>query len=266
MVNPFNARQITTVSLLPQQVGAFVFWTRNARPFFPLLPRLQNEGYRFYFHWTLNRYPAEFEAKNPAAARVIDSMYELADIISPQRLIWRYDPVIVTSQTSLQWHAENFRFLAEKLRGASEKCIFSFVDMYKKVEGPLALLAQKGVSILTADFSKKTAFVRQIAGIAAQNKMQLQACCEDEYLSPGSVEKARCIDNSLLQQLYPEFQPAAQAKPTRNECGCVASVDIGAYDSCLFGCVYCYANRNFSRSRRRFQSHDPDNPRLIPAN
>lgn len=249
----------------PQDVAAFVFWTRNARPFFPNVQRLEEAGYRFYFHWTLNNFPPVLETGNPGTRQVIDSMHVLASKISARRIIWRYDPVLFSNQMPPRWHLENFQFLAENIRGASRKCIFSFVDYYKKMEKALASLRKKGITHFNLDYPEKMEFLSKISSIASANEIQLAACCEDECLSPGHVEKARCIDGQLLRNIYPDFDSTLKKQPTRQQCGCAASVDIGAYDSCLFGCLYCYANRNFNRSRDRYRRHDPENPRLIPS-
>ncbi|MCA9733069.1 MAG: DUF1848 domain-containing protein [Deferribacteres bacterium] len=264
VVNPFNSKHIRTVSLLPNDVSAFVFWTRNARPFFANISRLVDGGYRFYFHWTLNNYPRIFEPRNPATERAIASFHELAHRISAEKIIWRYDPILFSTETSMQWHVENFQFLAENLSGATRRCIFSFVDLYKKTKRALEKLDDDGIFIYEAEEPEKRNLIKKLANISAQNRIQLAACCEDALLSIDQVEKARCIDAHYVQNIYPDLSVVPGRKATRPQCGCSDSVDIGAYDSCLFGCVYCYANRDFSgRSRKRFQSHNPKNHRLI---
>ena len=265
VVNPFNARQVKTVSLRMDDVAAFVFWTRNAKPFFPILPQLTANGYRFYFHWTLNNYPQEFEPENPGSQHVLDSMQQFTAKTTPSQLIWRYDPVILSNRTPPAWHLENFRSLAENLRHATRTCIFSFVDYYKKMEKPLAALAKQGIELFEPEMPVKNDFLQKISTIAAANGIKLMACCEDVSTAAENISAAHCIDSHLLREIYPDLQLEVKSRPTRAQCGCVESVDIGAYDSCLFGCVYCYANRNFDSSRRRFQQHDPENPRLIPA-
>ncbi|KAA3662593.1 MAG: DUF1848 domain-containing protein [Calditrichaeota bacterium] len=264
VVNPFNANQVNKISLHPQDVSAFVFWTRNARPFFSNIHRLVDSGYRFYFHWTLNNYPHSLEPKNPSAARVIAAFHELAHGITSEKIIWRYDPIILSSETPLQWHVENFHFLAEHLSGATQRCIFSFVDLYKKTKYALKKLSEQGIALFDASEDDQRKLVAKLAEISAQNGIQLAACCEDALLPVDQIKKARCIDGQYLQQIYPDLPDVPEPKATRSQCGCSASVDIGAYDSCLFGCVYCYANRDFAgRSRARFQAHNPEDPRLI---
>ncbi|KAA3612215.1 MAG: DUF1848 domain-containing protein [Calditrichaeota bacterium] len=266
VVNPFNARQVRTVSLHPDDVAALVFWTRNARPLFSKLSQLTGSGYRFYFHWTLNNYPAQLESNNPAVERAIAAFHQLAQMISADKIIWRYDPIVISSVTPLKWHIDNFHFLAGRLSGATNQCIFSFVDLYKKVERNMARMQKNGVEFYKPSAEDRQYLVENLAEIAEMNGIRLAACCEDAYLSIQNIDKARCIDSGLLQKIYPDIQLSGSLNPTRPQCGCFESIDIGAYDSCLFGCIYCYANTNFSkRSIIRYHSHDPQNPKLIPA-
>lgn len=264
IVNPFHAGQVSRVSLQPQDVLGFIFWTRNPAPLLKYLPELRAQGYRFYFQWTLNRYPRLLERKVPEAYRMIELMHRVAEQFSPDHLQWRYDPIILNDAMPPAWHEENFAFLAEQLAGATRRCLFSFVDMYQKTRRQLAATAG-----LPAVWPRETAQERTLAGklqkIAQKYNMQLLACCEAHLLDVPGIGQAHCVDLDLLRELYPDLEATAPRKPTREACGCSASKDIGAYDSCLFQCRYCYANANFTgRSVPRYQRHDPQGEMLIP--
>jgi hypothetical protein len=94
--------------------------------------------------------------------------------------------------------------------------------------------------------------IRQLRDAAAAHGITIHACCEDLLVGDG-IEKARCVDLELLGT-----HAALKRKPTREECGCVESVDIGAYDTCRFGCAYCYATNSTAAADKRAQTHDPE--------
>ncbi len=264
VANPFNPRQLQRVSLLPPHVIAIVFWTRNPRPLMPHLDWLQDKGYRFYFQWTLNRYPKPLEISGPDWRRTIDAFHELSQRLTPDHLQWRYDPILFSTQTEPEWHLENFADLAQRLRGATRRCYISFTDFYRKTRRNLDQL-NSGLRYREPGVEEQRAFVQNIQKIAAANNIELYACCEDHLLTLPGVQKARCVDLQIIQQLYPEVQKQVPVQSTRPGCGCVQSKDIGAYDSCLFRCTYCYANANFeTRSVPRFRRHRVDHPMLIP--
>ena len=265
VVNPFNPRQVQRVSLQPQHVIAIVFWTRNPRPLLPHLDWLREQGYRFYFQWTLNRYPAPLEISGPNWQRAVDAFHEFARRLSPDHLQWRYDPILFSNITPPEWHLDNFAELAEQLRGATRRCYVSFTDFYRKTRRNLEKL-DSGLRYDEPDVQQQREFVRNIQKIAAANNIELYACCEDHLLDLPGIRKARCVDIEIIGQLYPEVRRKVPVQSTRPQCGCVQSKDIGAYDSCLFRCTYCYANASFeTRSLPRFKKHDPNSPMLIPA-
>ena len=264
VINPFNAKQISRISMKPEDVAAIVFWTRHAGPLMSELDGLRSAGYHFYFNYTLNNYPRELEERVPATEVAIKTMHTLAGLISPNRVHWRYDPVIISAMTPFEWHLKNFLYLAAKLENATRRCYFSFVDNYKKTKRNLHR-HQPDFKLQEPKLSAQRQFIREIAASARKHGITLFACCEDDLLQVDGVEKARCIDSEFLQEVFPEIKGSFPKKPTRNQCGCSVSRDIGAYDSCIFRCIYCYANTNFAvRSAKRHAAHDPLAPCLIP--
>ena len=259
--NPFGG-QIYEVSLRPDDVMAFVFWSRNYAPLRPYLPELDACGYGAYFHGTLNDYGLPFEPNAPPTARVIESFHALAQRYSPRHLIWRFDPILLSNATPAGMLVEKFGGLAERLRGATLRCVISFADFYRKVRGNLERLTKEGVRCEEPTLEGQIALVRQLVGIAGQYNIRLAACCESGLLAIDGVQQAHCIDSRLLADLFPaKFHQLAPA-PTRDGCGCFASRDIGAYDTCVHGCVYCYANSSPAKAMARFQAHDPQQPCL----
>lgn len=263
MANPFNPRQITRVSLLPENILAFVFWTRNGSPLFEFLPRLEDQIIPFYFNWTLNNYPNEIEQSNPQTERMIEKMHVLAQKHSTEALVWRYDPILISNKTPISWHVENFGNLCEKLRGTTTDCIISFLDVYRKTQRNLEKLSPD-LRLSSVDQIQEIELTSQLSKIAETNGIVLFSCCEDHLVENGCSQKARCVDLDRLKKIEPTLQAQLKFKPTRNECGCFESVDIGSYDSCVFKCAYCYANQQFdTKSQRRYKEHNPKSKMLI---
>ncbi len=263
--NPFNPNQISRISLLPRDVVALVFWTRNPMPLLPHLDELEQRGYRFYFHWTITGYDRPVEARTPDVERMIASMHQLAERLSPEHIIWRYDPIIFSNIMSMEWHVRNFERLAREISGASSRCFFSFLDFYRKTTRNLRALEPE-VIVHEPPAIEKRSLAVALVDIATRHRIRLHACCESELLDLPGIGMSRCVDIGLIRELYPEVQESIPAGPTRPACGCSTSRDIGAYDSCLFRCSYCYANTRFDTlSIQRNERHDPNHPMLIPV-
>ncbi len=260
--NPFGGK-IHRVSLRPEDVRAFVFWTRNPAPLMRGLERIERP---FYFLYTLNGYPRALERSTPPLSRSIDTFRRLAGRIGPERVRWRYDPILLSRETDAAFHRKNFEKIAQSLQGATEECLFSFVDIYGKVKRNMAAVPE-GFRILEAAQGARRALTRELAGVAGRYGIRLLACCEDDLVADGTdgtagtggtggVGKARCVDPSLIGRIAPS-DGRLPLRPTREECGCAASRDIGAYDTCPHGCVYCYANASPEAAIRRYRKCDP---------
>jgi len=254
-INPFGG-QVMRVSLLPEDTYGIVFWTRFANPLMPHLRALSELGYRYYFHVTINGYDRALEARNPSTQSAIDSFRRLSDAVSPRLAVWRYDPIVLSGRTPPAAHLRTFEQLARGLAGYTERCIFSFVDAYGKTKRNLVSLENRErVGVYEGTAVERQTLAAQLAAIGSAHGIRLCACCEDALVG-GMVGKAHCVDTELLDI------PPVKAVPSRAECGCVESVDIGAYDTCQFGCVYCYATNSWEAARRRAIAHDPEDTAL----
>lgn len=251
-VNPFGG-QVYRVSLRPEDCLGLVFWTRYPAPLLPHLDELKARGFAFYFHFTINGYGPRLETHNPDPVKALDVFRSLSDRISPALTLWRYDPILFSDQTPAEYHIGQFASLARALRGATERCYFSFVDAYGKTRRNLRA---HNIPYSEPGGKEKLALVRRMRDIAAGEGITLYSCCEDAMVGEG-VEKAHCVELELLRRMRPDLTQRLKAAPTRAECGCVESVDIGAYDTCRFGCVYCYATNSREAAERRAHSHDP---------
>ena len=256
--NPFN-RQICRVSLRAEDVRAFVFWTRNPAPMMRGLSLLEERGTPFYFLYTINGYSEFLESSNPPLGQALKTFRRLAGRIGSDRVRWRYDPIILSRAMDADFHIRNFSKIAEGLAGSTEVCIFSFLDLYGKVKRnmkfvPEVLRYQKAGRDTCRNLAEK------LAGIGERFGIRLLACCEDGLIG-GQIGKARCVDPDLIDRIAPSGL-TLPLRPSREECGCAVSRDIGAYDTCPHGCVYCYANASHETALRRYRECDSESPMI----
>ena len=260
-VNPYG-RQVSTVPLTPEAVDGFVFWTRNIAPFRKALAEVADRGFPFVVQMTATGYPRALETsvmdRRPAAAQ----MRELARDFGPYAVVWRYDPVISTSLTPADWHIANFAKMAEALEGATDEAVISFAHSYAKTKRNMDQAARAhGFTWEDPDIPWKREMAGRLADIAGRHGMKLTICAQPEFAGQETCE-ARCIDAARLSRVA--GRPiAAKQKGNRPGCACFESRDIGDYDSCPHGCVYCYAVRSRDLAKARFARHDPESEFLI---
>lgn len=239
--NPFN-RQTYHVPLEPEKVSAFVFWSKNFRPFLPYLPQLEESGFeRFIFNFTITGLPKVFEPNIPSAEETIRDFITLSRHYGRKQIFWRFDPILFSDVTNEDYYINRFTELADKIAPFTERCIFSFAFFYNKVKRSLAALKTKsGITTYDAGVERKRALAGKLAELASAFGLEFHACC-CEYLAgvPG-VQRSRCVDGELVSKLT-GGQLKYQVKPSREGCGCSESTDIGQYNTCKGGCVYCYA-------------------------
>lgn len=251
--NPMNAAQLRRVSLAPEDVDCFVFWTKDPAKFMPRLGVLDEAGYSYYFQFTLTPYGRELEPGMRDKRRIVDTFIALAKRIGRQRLVWRYDPIILNSFIGVDYHRAEFARMCGLLAPYTDTVTISFADMYPKLKTTL---------IRPVDDDEIAELASFIGGVAHSHGLQAVACCESADLSRFGITRAACIDAARIERITGR---ALRLRPDRNQrpgCGCAESVDIGAYDTCPAGCVYCYANRpgkggDFDAAKRRYAAHDP---------
>lgn len=260
--NPFNRRPVQ-VSLRPAEVAGIVLWSKNFGPLIPHLPEIEARGYRLYFIFTITGLPRVFEPGVVAPEEALAHFKLLAQRYSPEHVQWRYDPIILTSLTDPAYHRETFRTLCQELEGHTRRCYISFATLYPKVRRRLqALAAREGFQWWPEPpLEDKRQLATELAAIAARHGIELFSCC-DELLVGERIKKAHCIDATILAPLFDLDPGLYRPKPTRPQCGCHESVDIGTYDTCLHLCAYCYANADAKRVLANRRRHDPSLPAL----
>ena len=262
-VNPFNRHQVTQVSLQPEDVDALVFWTKNAEPLLSRLPELDARGYRYYFQYTMNGYGELFEPNLPELERCIETFLQLSERIGAERVIWRYDPVILSSRTDVSCHQQRFGYILERLQAATRRIVVSIVDDYRKASHNFKRLQVQGLTIQTDYRAEQLAslctFMSELAG---RHNIPVYSCAESLDLTPFGIFPGKCVDDELIARLFNVQVKAGKDRSQRRECGCLQSKDIGFYDTCLHGCAYCYAGTLQSGLRNRVK-HEVDSPMLI---
>ena len=249
--NPVNPRQVSRISLSPDVVDGIVFWTKNPVPMLDRLYLL--EDYPYYFQFTLNAYGKDLEPGIPGKNDVIvPAFQQLSRQIGPERIIWRYDPILLTPVYTQAYHVRYFEELAKRLSGHTQKCVISFVDLYRHLGKQFTPLGESEICELAGRFSD----------IARKYNLMLETCAESVDLSRFGIGHGHCIDGELLERIIGQPLSLSKDKNQREACGCVSAVDIGMYDSCRNGCRYCYANHSAAAVRKNVSLHDPDAPLL----
>ena len=263
VANPFNRNQVSRIPLRPEDVDVIVFWTRNPRPLMPYLDELDSRGYRYYFQFTILGYPGEIDPKSPAADTAVEAFRELAERLGPKRVIWRYDPIVFTGITPPAFHQDNFQQLAESLRGHTCRVVVSIVDMYRKIEKRMKTLDGTPAAVRPWDAEDLAPLMRGLAKLAGENGMEIVSCAEEIDLRPFGILPGKCVDDQVIAETFGIDIPRTKDPTQRKACGCVVSRDIGMYESCLFGCQYCYATKSFDQAKANFDSHGPNSPSLL---
>jgi hypothetical protein len=244
-------------------VDGIVFWTKNVGPFLKYLPEIKAQGYPFVVQHTINGYPRALEAAVVDAGRCVDHVRRICETYGGKACVWRYDTVVVSSITPVEFHLENFATLARQLEGATDEVVISFVHLYKKTLRNMNRAAEEaGFTWRDPSHEEKRDLVRQFVDIARFHGMLLSVCSQPDYLVPGAVE-AQCIDADRLSAVA-GVKIASKVKGNRPECKCFRSVDIGDYDTCPHGCVYCYSVQNRELVQARYRQHDPRSEFLFP--
>jgi len=264
--NPFNRKQVSRISLLPQDVDAIVFWTRNPRPLLASLDELDARGYRYYFQYTLLANPRPIDAHTPPVEAAIETFHMLSARIGAERVIWRYDPIVVSSLTDATFHQERYAWIAAQLQGFTTRSVISILDVYRKAARRLHALAAQGVTIPDQAPAQVVGFDALLCGMAetaARCDMEIVSCAEEIDLTSYGVQPGKCVDDALIERVFGLRLGLKKDAGQRDACRCVLSRDIGMYDSCLFGCQYCYATSSFTRAAKNHAAHDPLSPSLL---
>lgn len=258
-VNPFDRKRVARVSLAPPDVEVIVFWTRNAAPLQARLPELDRLGFRYVFLCTVLNNPRVLDPGTPDLAQSVATFQSLSQQIGPERVVWRYDPIVLSRQTNAAFHLRTFERIARELEGRTRRVIVSFVDLYRSIRNRMLALHKHGLDLLPEDPEQAGRLAQSLSEIAAARGLQIQSCAEAPGLASHGVAPGKCIDDEWFRSVFGVSVASGKDPGQRPFCGCVISRDIGTYDTCRYRCVYCYAT---GASPRRRAQHDPASPCL----
>lgn len=248
--NPYNKKKISRIHLSPDVVDCIVFWTKNPEPLLRYLDEIEGMGYRFYFEMTITDYEEDMELNVPPVEEAIATFLLLSEKIGKNRIDWRFDPILLTDKYSIEYHVEKFDMMCEWLHKATDRCIISFVDLYREGRYPE----------LEPEMMEKVA--ARLSGVAAKYGLPIYTCAEEIDLSRYGIHKGACIDKERIREIIGYKLDLKKDAGQRKECGCLESIDIGVYDTCVNGCRYCYATNSLKGAERRYERHDPDSPMM----
>ena len=274
--NPFNGQPLY-VSF--KNARCVVFWTKNPKTFMKHLDWCDKNIPNYYFQFSLNDYDKEkYEAKVPSVESRIQTFKELSQRLGKKRVVWRYDPLILTKDIDVNELLRRVKNIGNQIHEFTEKLVFSFVDisMYKKVENNLN---KENVPYIEWTEELMEEFANGISKINKNWNLQLGTCSEKIDLDKYSIVHNKCIDDDLMIDLFSEDKELMdflgveitaadlfsdgeitktkklKDKGQREDCGCVVAKDIGAYNTCPHECNYCYANASKEISKKNYQNY-----------
>lgn len=260
MRNPLNRREIR-VSLLPKDVDGIVFWTKNFRPFMKFVNSVESTGIPFIVQYTINGYPKSLEKHVVDWRKSVDTARALAERFGPRCIVWRYDTIILSKETRVEFHRENFQRIADALHGITDEVVISFMQLYAKTARNMDRMASEWANPWNdPPLGFKRDFAQELFGLAADRNMVLTVCSQPEIVT--TQPPSRCIDAERIADVGGNRFPA-KTLGNRPGCMCAASRDIGDYDTCPHGCVYCYAVRSQDLAVKRFKAHNPESEFLF---
>jgi hypothetical protein len=254
--NPVNTRLVYHLPISGGKTRCIVFWTKNPAALVEHLGELEGFGIPFYFLFTLTGYGPELERNLPDKQAILRTFLDLAERLGPDRVVWRYDPILFTPDYPPSEHLRLFEELTRALAGSTRRCIVSFLTMYNKCRRNLATF-----ELLELTGEDKAAMAGEMKSLAEARGIELVSCASDEFVEYG-VSAGRCVDDRLISRISGQELGGNKDRSQRDSCLCVQSADIGAYDTCVHHCLYCYANSNYRTALQRRRLHDPESPLL----
>jgi DNA repair photolyase len=250
-----NIHQVSRIKITHDVVDGIVFWTKNPLPMLNRLSELKD--YMYYFQFTITPYDKDIEPNLPSKNNEILATFKrLSEMIGVDRVIWRFDPIMVNEKYTTEFHTQSFRKIAKELHNFTRKVTISFIDEdYRGVKRNIKELILQSLSI-----EAQTKLGEALASIAHDYGLSVDTCAEKIDLQQFGIEHARCIDDKLFEKLLSRNLNVGKDKNQRLECACIASVDIGMYNTCRNGCRYCYANYSQNSVAKNFAEHNPLSP------
>ena len=253
--NPMFPKKITKYILTPDKIDCVIFCSKN---YAPILPRLHEitDKFNTYFHYTITAYDKDIEPNVPSIDESINTLLKLEQIVGSKRIAWRYDPILLTKEYTINRHIKTFEYMAKKLSGHIDRCIFSFVEMYKKLQTNMP-------EIILFSEEQKNKIAKEIGYIAKKYNIHIQTCGTNDTYEEYGIHKSGCMTLDILSKANGIRFKKIKHNGMRKGCHCIQARDIGAYNTCPNGCKYCYATKNHDNVKDIVKQHNPKSPLLI---
>lgn len=246
--NPIKRDVVYNIDLRPENVDTILFMTKDPTPMVKHIDELSEMGMNFSFQVTITPYGKDIEPGVQRKKKIIDSFKNISEIVGKDRMIWRYDPIILNDDIDIEYHREGFSYLLNELHGYTERCVISFIDIYDKFR-------ELGSSLRNVGTNEMISIGGMLSFISKDSGIGISQCSAGTDLSLQGISNTACISREYMREMnipYEEF-----TTPLRDGCTCVKNIDIGEYDTCGHDCIYCYANKTSktSRSRKTYDSN-----------
>ena len=252
--NPYYPQQVTRYALSPDVVDCISFCTKNPQPMLRRLDEL--DGFQQFWMVTITPYGRDIEPFVPEKERVMDSFCALSERTGIRGMSWRYDPIFISEKYSLDYHIRTFEDMASRLQGHTDNCIISFIDLYEKTKRNFHRVRE-------VTGNERESIGREFTAIGRRYGIRIKTCCEGTELAKYGVDTSGCVTKSVVERAVGCELDIPRLSPAREGCDCLLGNDIGMYNTCGHGCLYCYANCDRETVIQNMKRHDPKSPFLI---
>ena len=253
--NPLFPNIVTRYELNPNILDCVVFCSKNYEPILDRLTEITDK-FNTYFHYTITAYGRDIEPNVPTIDESIETLIKLSKIVGKQRIAWRYDPILLTKKYTKQVHYNTFDYMSKRLSPHIDRCIFSFVDMYKKLETNMP-------EIIILNNNDKIEIAKNIGSIAKKHNMIIQTCATIEDFKQFGILQSGCMTSEILGNANNITFKKVRHSGNSQGCKCIENRNIGDYDTCPNGCKYCYANKNPQIAQENYKKHNPNDLMIL---
>ena len=252
--NPYAKNQIYSYRLDPELIDCIIFCTKNPKPMFENLEKI--DKFNQYWHITITPYEKEIEPNVPPINDVLESFKYLSKKLGKENVTLRYDPIFINEKYTLEKHIESFEYIINSLSGYTTEAIISFIDLYEKTKRNFPKARE-----VTKDERLKIG--KEFARIGNENNIRIKTCVEGTELDKFGIDSSGCMTKEVIERAINKNLNIPKQKARNGECYCLLNNDIGEYNTCDHGCLYCYANSNKRLVKRNLKLHDPKSPIII---
>lgn len=252
--NPYFPNQVTKYRLDPQVIDIICFCTKNPKPMLSRLDLIK--GYKQFWFVTITPYNQSIEPHVPNKNEIIRSFIELSKKIGSHCIGWRYDPIFLNDYYTIDYHLHTFEKMCQKLSGYTHQCVISFIDLYQKTK-------KNFKDVQEVNENDQIYLCQKFVEIGKRYHIEIYTCHENETLKTTGVHTSGCMNQQIIEKALDCSLKLPKISEARQGCRCLLNNDIGVYNTCLHGCLYCYANYDRSTVLNNYKKHNKKSPFLI---